>query len=349
MQTIMIEPVGGGCNLNCIYCYQEPVRNKIQVMPSYILEKITPDNITLGDRIKFLWHGGEPLLAGIAFFKNAVEIQKRFNQKGVKIINSIQTNATLIDQKWARFFAENDFRVGTSLDGPSDLHNISRSNSFEKALQGIRNIQKTGKDVGIVITVNKYNVDFPRIIWKEIIEHKQIATSFETNICSSTELSDFVPDTEKATNFLIQLFDLWLEKDDPSIYIKTFRVLLRFLMGGNAGDCAFEYSKCNQFAAIDEKGDVYVCNRFMKRDIAYLGNILNHNLKDIISSEKAKNLYHQIASIKKECRVCEWLMCCGGGCAFQRWIHTGRFDAGFPECELRKKLFSYIKNRVARL
>ncbi len=313
------------------------------------MKRITPDNVALSDKIKFLWHGGEPLLAGIDFFKCAIKLQEEFNQRGIKIKNSIQTNATLIDRQWAQFFAENDFKVGTSLDGPTDIHSICRGDNFDKVTRGIRYIQESGKDVGIVITISKYNVDFPERIWKEVIENKKIATSFEANVCSSTEISNHVPDMGKALDFWTQLFDLWLAKDDTAIHIKTFRVLLRFLLGGNAGDCAFEYNKCNQFAAIDEKGDVYVCNRFMKREIAYLGNILEHNLREIVLSEKAKNLYHQIACVKEECRSCEWLMCCGGGCAFQRWVHTGRFDAGFPECELRKKLFSYIKNRVARL
>jgi uncharacterized protein len=349
MQTLMIEPVGGSCNLNCDYCYQDPVRRKMQIMPRRVLERITPDKVALGDKIKFLWHGGEPLLAGIDFFRYAVKLQKEFNRRGIKVKNSIQTNAILIDREWAQFFAENDFKVRTSLDGPADLHSICRGDNFDRVICGIRHIQESGKDVGVVITISKHNVDFPERIWKEVIENKQIATSFETNICSSTETSNLVPDMGKALSFWTRLFDLWLAKDDPTICIKTFRVLLRFILGGNAGDCAFEYNKCNQFAAIDEKGDVYICNRFMKREIAHLGNILEYDLREITTSEKARKLYHQIACVKEECRSCEWLMCCGGGCAFQRWVHTGRFDAGFPECELRKALFSYIRDNVTRL
>jgi uncharacterized protein len=318
-------------------------------MPEDVLERVVPDRVALGDRVKFIWHGGEPMLAGIEFFKRVMDLQDRFNRGNIKVVNAIQTNATLINQEWAEFFAKNDFKIGTSIDGPRRLHNISRNQSYDQVLRGIQHIHDTGRGVGIVLTINKYNADEAEAIWREIIEPKQISRSFEINVCSSTELSNLTPSFESSLNFLIKLFDLWLENDDPSIVIKTFRVVSRFILGGDAGDCAFEYNKCREFAAIDEKGDVYVCNRFMKRGAGYLGNIMKEDLRDILNSETAIRLHDQIARIKKECRNCEWLMCCGGGCAFQRWLYAGCFDAGFPECELRKKFFVHVKERLAQL
>jgi len=346
MQTIMIEPVGGNCNLKCKYCYQESIRTTVKIMPEEVLRKLILDAIALNKKIKFLWHGGEPMLAGLDFFKKAVELQKRFNQNKTEIVNAIQTNATLINDDWATFFTENHFKIGTSIDGPKWLHNETRNRSYEQVMKGIQKIQKNGGEVGIIITVSKNNVDFPEEVWREIIEPKQISRSFEINICSSTEITNLTPSHDQSLNFLIKIFDLWIKEDDPEIYIKTFRVVLRYLLGGEAGDCAFEYNKCNRFVAIDESGDAYICNRFIKRPIAYLGNILEQNLKDIFKSEKATRLYEQVARIKEDCKKCEWLMCCGGGCAFQRWVHTGRFNAGFPECELRKNFFSYVKNKL---
>lgn len=347
MQTIMVEPVGGNCNLRCIYCYQEPVRrNFLKIMPVVVLEKIISDSLRLSDKIKFLWHGGEPLLAGKKFFERAVELQKKHKITGTEIVNSIQTNATLIDKDWAEFFAKEDFKIGTSLDGPKAIHDKCRSSSYQKVVSGIKFIQATGKSVGVVITVTPENVDSVELIWGSLIRPKEIATSFEVNICSLTEYSRFTPSDEKSLFFFKRLFELWITHDDPEIYIKTLWVVLRFLLGGRTADCAFEYNKCSKFVAINEEGEVFVCNRFMNRPIAYLGNILEQSLTEIISSENARNLYHQIARIKDECRVCEWLMCCGGGCAFQRWMGKGRFDAGFPECNFRKEFFSYVKNFI---
>jgi uncharacterized protein len=342
----MVEPVGGNCNLRCEYCYQESVRTAIKVMPEKVLERITPDKVAFSGKIKFLWHGGEPMLAGIDFFKKAVELQKIFNKNKIEVVNAIQTNATLINDDWAEFFAENNFKIGTSIDGPKWIHNKIRSRSYDRVIKGVQKVQKSGKEIGVIITISKNNVKYPEIIWNEIIKPKQISRSFEINICSSTEITNLTPSHDQSLNFLIKIFDLWVKKDDPEIYIKTFRVVLRYLLGGEAGDCAFEYNKCNRFVAIDERGDAYICNRFLKRPIAHLGNVLEQALKDIVKSERAMRLYEQIAKIKEDCKRCEWLMCCGGGCAFQRWVYTGRFDAGFPECELRKKFFTYVKNKI---
>lgn len=311
-----------------------------------ILEKSVADGLELGNSIRFLWHGGEPLLAGRDFFEKAWCFQKHYKKDGQLIENHIQTNLTLANKDWTQFLAEYNFKVGTSLDGPESIHNYMRSGSYQKVVQGIKNIQITDNTVGVVITVGKHNVDYPDEIWREIILPKKLSTSWEVNICAATETECFTPSNEKSIRFLTRLFDLWMENDDPDIYIKTFWVILRTLIGGSPRDCAFEYNKCNLFVAIDELGDVYTCNRFLKREVAWLGNIRNQKLKEIIDGEKAKTLYKEIAGLKAECRTCKWLMACGGGCAFQRWMSTKKFDAGFPGCEVRKALFSYIANKI---
>lgn len=347
MRTIMVEPVGNICNLRCRYCYQMPTRldKKPSTMPITVLEKIISDSITLSDTIKFLWHGGEPMLAGIDFFKTAIELQKKLKKTDVRMINAIQTNATLINQEWAEFFAKNKFSIGTSIDGTQELHNKVRDNSFSKVIRGIRYLQDAGVGVGVIITVTSYNVNYPDLIWNNLIKPKKISDHFDINVCFSKDMPSLIPNLEQSLSFMTKLFDLWIEEDDPVINIRTFRGVLRFLLGGRAGDCAFEYNKCSRFVAIDDKGDIYTCNRFMKQEVAYLGNILEINLKDILKSKKVLALYEKIAKIKDECRKCEWLECCGGGCAFQRWLHTGFFDAGFPECEFRKKFFSYVREK----
>jgi len=342
----MLEPVGSACNLRCVYCYQDPIRVPKNVMSEPILEKSISDALELGDKIRFLWHGGEPLLAGREFFQKAYDLQEFYKKPDQLIENHIQTNATLVNKEWARFLAKYGFKVGTSLDGPEHLHNLTRDRSYQKVIRGIKNIQATSNTVGVVITISTFNVDYPDEIWEKLILPKDLATAWEINICTSTETSSFTPSEEKSIWFLCRLFDLWLENDNPEIYIKTFRVVLRALMGANPGDCAFECNKCNLFLAIDELGDVYTCNRFLKREVAHLGNIKTQKLQDILNSEKAKTLYWKISGLKPECKNCKWLLACGGGCAFQRWMSTGRFDAGFPECKIRKALFSHIENKI---
>lgn len=347
----MIDPVGSACNLRCKYCYQDPVRSTktLSIMPYSLLEKLIRETIDLDTSIlRFLWHGGEPLLAGLDFFKTAYHLQQKYKKPGQIIENHVQTNATLIDEKWADFLCNHHFQIGTSIDGPKNIHNITRSNSFRKTVSGIKHIKQKGRSVGIIITINKINVIYPEEIWRELIVPKELATSWDVNICSSTETSAFTPKFEQAVSFLNRLFDLWFQHDDPEIYIKTFWIAIRALVGGRPNDCAFEYNKCRHFLAIDEKGNVYPCNRFLKREFVYLGNIEKQNLIDILNSTRAKQIYLNMSRLKPECKNCKWLFVCGGGCAFQRWLDSGTFDGDFLECGIRKEFFSHVETAIKK-
>jgi len=345
-RIVMVDPVGTACNLRCRYCYQESVREDIRIMPREILEKLTMDALQLGKEIRFLWHGGEPLLAGKEFFRQAYQFQQKFQRSHQHVENHMQTNATLIDKDWASFLVDHGFKVGTSLDGPRSIHNSVRDASFTAVVQGIRNLQAAGATAGVVVTVSKFNVNHPEQIWKKLILPNDLAHSWEINICVETGVSNFTPSKEDSIRFWITLFDLWWENDNANIRVNPYWTVLRALLGGTPGDCAFEYNKCKIFSAVDEVGDVYTCNRFLKRKVAHLGNIKEESLKNILESEKAEILYRKIAGLKPECKQCKWLLACGGGCAFQRWLSKGRFDAGFPECEVRKALFSHIEKRM---
>jgi len=346
----MIEPVGSSCNLNCLYCYQASVRDKkgIKIMPISLLGEIIPQVLKLGKSIRFLWHGGEPLLAGLDFFKEVVNLQQYYKKSDQVIENHIQTNATLINKSVAEFLIVNNFHAGTSLDGPEEVHNLTRNGSFKKVIQGIRNIQEAGGEVGIIITLNRHNVDYPVEIWENLIKPKKLARSWDINICTPTEISHLEPSPEKALFFLKTLFDLWLENDDPQIYIKTFWIILRALLGGRTKDCAFEYNKCRFFMAIDEDGNVYPCNRFLKRPVAFLGDIHDSSVSEILNNKETRIFYDRMSRLKPECKSCKWLNICGGGCPFQRWLSSGRFDGDFPECYIRKQFFSYIEEKIVK-
>lgn len=340
MQTIILEPVGSACNLRCSYCYQDPVREKKKLMSREILEKIFSDSALLNRRMKIIWHGGEPLLAGLEFFKESLRAQEKYLD-GKGAVNSIQTNATLITEKWARFLSENSFKVSTSIDGPKRVHDITRCDSFDRVSRGIKKLRRFTKKNGILITVQKHNVNFHQLIWEEIIKPKELANSFDVSIVSPTETNDLTPPTNKAFEFLKNLFDLWMHEDNPDISIRSFMSILRALKGGNPHLCSLEYKKCADFIAIDNLGDAYFCNRFMKREVAYLGNILSQSLKVLL--ETKQRFYEDVVSLRLECRECKWLVACGGGCPYYKWAGSGSFNGENPECSLRKRLFSHIK------
>jgi uncharacterized protein len=320
-------------------------------MPQEVLERITAEILKVSrKRIKFLWHGGEPMLTGIDFYRRAVECQKRYRRGDNQIIdNHIQTNATLIDDRWAKFFKENDFKVSTSIDGPEQLHNRFRftkdgRGSFQKVIKGIKILSDWGMNVGVVTTINCINAKYPEEVYDTLIGLG--LKGFEFNVVSNAPGAEPLTPSEKdAVTFLKRTFDKWFENDDPSIHVRLFVNVLRSFCGFSARDCSFVYNRCREFIACDEKGDLYTCGRFLKEPAGYIGSCFSNPLYKILSSDATKELYKKVSLIHDECRSCEWLYACGGGCAYQRWLNGG-FGSKFPQCGIRRKLFKHIKQRM---
>ena len=174
---IFAKPVGAECNLRCKYCYY--LEKKVLypgirsfIMSDDIVEKYIVQHIEASteETINFSWHGGEPLLAGIELFKKIVSLQKKHNPYGRTIVNGIQTNGTLIDEKWASFLAEEKFLIGISIDGPGDLHNKFRTTSDNKpvlhqVLRGYELLVSYKIVSEILCVVNSYNVKFPLVVY----------------------------------------------------------------------------------------------------------------------------------------------------------------------------------------
>ena len=163
--NIMLKPAGSLCNLDCAYCYyldkavlyggREPR------MSPEVLERVTRAYIEANDvpEVQFVWHGGEPLLMGPDFFRKAVSFQKRY-AGDKKVFNSVQTNGTLLTPEWARFFRENGFLVGLSLDGPQDIHDRYRLDrggapTFQRVMAGLRLLREEGVEFNTLSTVNR--------------------------------------------------------------------------------------------------------------------------------------------------------------------------------------------------
>ncbi|MEA4904202.1 MAG: radical SAM protein, partial [Petrimonas sp.] len=169
---VMLKPVGSRCNLDCDYCYYLEKANlysqkKNHVMSEELLEKFIKEYIESQTmpQVMFTWHGGETLMRPLSFYKKAVELQKKY-AGGRQIDNSIQTNGTLLNDDWCRFFKEHNFLVGISIDGPQEFHDEYRRDkmgrpSFHKVMRGIELLKKHGVDYNCMAVVNDYNADFP--------------------------------------------------------------------------------------------------------------------------------------------------------------------------------------------
>jgi len=247
---VMVKSVGSVCNLSCDYCYYLEKSKlykeaKNHVMSEELLEKFIDEyiNSQTMPQALFTWHGGEPLMRPISFYKKAVELQKKY-ARGRTIDNSIQTNGTLLTDEWCRFFKENNFLVGVSIDGPQEFHDEYRKNrqgqpSFAKVMKGIELLKKHGVEYNAMAVVNDFNADYPLDFYhsfKEIdchyiqftpiverISERADGLSLSSPIQNEkAELTDFSVSPEQWGNFLCAIFDEWVREDVGNYYIQLF-------------------------------------------------------------------------------------------------------------------------------
>ncbi len=349
-RTIIVLPVNTSCNLDCTYCYHGK-KKKVKVISPEVLIRVYDEISKYAENVTFLWHGGEPLLAKVSFFRRAVDLQSSIGFYG-KVHNNIQSNGTLLNKEWVDLFAKKKVTFGVSIDGPKKIHDKNRKNfdgsgSFDKILAGIKLLRENGINrVGSITLVTKDNVDFPDEVYRAL--RTCGVTSAVFHFCSETEdgVSSLIPDLAKAARFFQRVFDLWLKDDDPSFRIRNFVNVLRVLYGGRPLECASLYDGCRQFITVNNRGDIYFCHRLVRNNEFKMGNIMEKSLTEIIvASEK---FYTEASDIPQECFSCKWFPTCGGGCAQERLMANGRFKSKHPECELKKALFSHIEKKVKR-
>lgn len=343
--TPIIEPVTA-CNLNCSYCFIG--NKKKEKMSDATLEKIISSVIEYNgiEKItKFIWHGGEPMIAGLPFFRNAVELQKGYRDKGFRILNAIQTNLTLLNDEFIDFFTEYEFGVGTSLDGNKYLHDKNRSNSFDKVFSNYKKAKDRGLHIGVICVLSKSTIHFIDDIYY----------FFRDNNIDFT-LSPVIPNKRYKENFLTpdeyyntlkRLFDLWYYDPDCMIRVNPCgSVIQSILLKGINLSCIHSDNCLNHFMTFLPNGDAYPCNRFTDYGDFCLGNICVDSFKEILNSERRKALINRVANNIPECCICEFRNYCKGGCMNHAYEFYGSIYNRDYYCKAFFNIFSYINQCI---
>ena len=130
--SVLIKPASGMCNMQCDYCfYCDEMKKRSQDSYGFMSEQtlknvIRKTMIHAEGLISYVYQGGEPTLRGLTFFEKAVEYQRHYNKHGIRVNNALQTNGYLLDDAWCKFFKENQFLIGLSIDGTKQLHDMYR-------------------------------------------------------------------------------------------------------------------------------------------------------------------------------------------------------------------------------
>lgn len=368
---IMAKPVSSICNLACKYCYYLEKNHLYKsdddkyIMNDILLERYIQQYIEsqTQPQILFTWHGGETLMRPLSFYKKAMELQKKYAY-GRTIDNSIQTNGTLLTDEWCRFFKENNWLVGVSIDGPQEFHDEYRRNkqglpSWTKVMKGIELLNKHGVEWNALAVVNDYNADYPLefyhffksikckyIQFSPIVERispksdgRYLASPLESQ---ETNLANFSVTPQQWGNFLCTIFDEWVRTDVGEYYIQIFDSILANWIGEQPGVCTLAKT-CGHAGVMEYNGDVYVCDHFVFPEYK-LGNIFTHTLTEMMYSDKQLkfgNDKHHL--LPDQCKACEFLFACNGECPKNRFCNS---DSGQPDlnylCSGYYKFFKHI-------
>lgn len=299
-------------------------------MPDDVLEAYIRQTIE-GQRIPdvtFAWQGGEPTVLGIDFFKKVLDLQKKYCRPGMVIHNTIQTNGTLLDQRWCDFFRRNHFLVGISIDGPKKLHDAYRKDhsgkgSFERVMQGVSLLKKNRVDYNILCTVNRVNGDHPLEVYRffrdrigaRFIQFIPVVAQDPIN----GEVTSWSVEPEQYGRFLIGVFDEWVRHDVANVYVQHFDITLASWYGEPHGICIFSPT-CGQAMVIEHNGDVYSCDHFVDQD-HLLGNIMAKPAGELVCSpEQVQFGQNKQETLPDYCRKCRFLFACHGECPKNRFI-----------------------------
>ena len=354
----MTKAAGSSCNLACEYCYYLEKNNlykdiqpdKRFIMSDQLLERFIDMYIQsqTTPQVQFCWHGGESLMRPLSFYKRVVELQQKY-AAGHIIDNTIQTNGTLLNDEWCRFFKDNNWLVGVSIDGPQEFHDEYRRNkmgapSFRKVMQGINLLKKHGVEWNAMAVVNDFNADYPLdfyhffkeiecryIQFAPIVERilprkdgRHLASPMDAN---GAPLADFSVSPEQWGNFLCTIFDEWVRHDVGQYFIQLFDATLANWIGEQPGVCTMART-CGHAGVMEYNGDVYSCDHFVFPEYK-LGNIRTSTLVEMMYSPRQQQFGNdKFDRLPDQCRRCKYLFACNGECPKNRFAVTADGQPG---------------------
>ncbi|MFH2013516.1 MAG: radical SAM protein [Patescibacteria group bacterium] len=349
----IIKIVGNYCNCRCGYCfYHENDQSTPRLMDIELLESFIKQYMELfSGGLNFIWHGGEPLLAGIDFFKKIIKFQEE-NLRDEQIVkNYIQTNGTLISDEWAVFLKANNFRVGVSIDGDRESHNLFRKDkagkgTFNRVVKGIKVLRRNGIEPGIMKTLTSSNVkrsvnDFNFFL--DVLKVKSWSANVYLDLKKENKaMTDQSVSTEELTEFLLNYIDFWLSKDNAVLKIREIENFISGIFEKVAPNCTFN-GFCSGYFCLDYGGKIYPCDRFSNNSEYVFGDLSQQSLLEVLNSSKRLKYAECVNFVPDDCTICEWKDACHNGCSSYR---IDGVKGKYYYCETRKKVFNYLKEKI---
>lgn len=370
--SLMIKPVGSACNLGCSYCYYlgkgtSPCTGGVAVMSEGLLDTCLRNFLESCDLPEptIEWHGGEPLLAGMDFFRKAVSLERRY-ASGRIVRNTIQTNGVLLSSGWASFFADNGFLVGISIDGPEHIHDRYRKDrgghpTFGAVMRGIEilsggnvefntmtAVSKAGEENGAEVYLFLKSIGSRYMQFMPVYEHIMPGNTVRPQIvCPGESGSAPAPwsvEPEAFGRYLCDIFDIWIKRDVGEYFVPMFDAALACMCGISPGICVFCES-CGGNLVVERNGDIYPCDHFVY-DGYRLGNVAEISLRRVATSaEMGRFGIGKRSTLPAKCISCRYRYACNGGCPKHRFMSDGSSSL----CDGYRLFYSHIEDDIAAL
>ena len=349
LSSVLVKPSGPDCNLDCSYCFYLSKdklfpETKTHPMSAEVQEEMIRQVMQQsGDAVSIGWQGGEPALMGLDFYKRAIELEIKYGH-GQSVGNGFQTNGTLLDREWAKFFKKYDWLIGLSLDGPEHIHDRYRMDkgkhkTWKIVEEKARMLLEEGVAVNAMCCITDYSADKAEELYNYYknlgLTWMQFIPIVETDPTDPSKAAPFSLTAEKYGHFLIKLFDLWLAdfKDGvPTTSVRHFESVFHSYVGLEAPECSF-LKECGSYVVIEHNGNVYSCDFFVENKHR-LGNIRHDKIINMLNTKKQDDFGKAKAMLPRKCRMCPWYTKCFGGCTKDRIKdpqdnHQPRFCAGY--------------------
>lgn len=343
------------CNLECKYCYVKPHQNQSQFMSEEVLAAIFNKYSAYAESLEaerrfmyYIWHGGEPLLCGLDYFKRLVEIQKSYDNRNYVVYNGVQTNGTLLDNAWVNFFIEHQFGIGISLDGPQLIQEMSRvgkngNNSFTSIEKSIKLLNETGLSFSVISVITNETAPY----WKEIYDYFSLL---------DVRYVDFIPcyngndgmflSPENYETFYLSMLKIWLD-NNKNFDIRFFSDISKKIRNDFDGEslCCEVMGQCGEVQYITENGDLFPCTVLPVDTSMKMGNLIKDGIEACLSSANYQ-AFQRAFNTDSSCEMCEYFEICKGGCAARRLFPPATMNNAAKRdlyCKGRQKIIDQLR------
>lgn len=358
--TIMIKPASGQCNMRCKYCFYYDVMENREKANRGFMKDATSKRIierifeSTRDSISIIFQGGEPTLIGLDYYKNFVDYLHKSNSQNIEVNFSIQTNGTNLTEEYVKFFKDNNFLVGISLDGHKEIHDLYRhfityEGSYDNVIEGISLLNKYKVNFNILSVVTEDSL-------KSISEIYPFLTSLGSKylqfipFIDSFDAQEVISLSSKSYGkFLIKLFDLWYKdfNNNKRVSIRYFDDILSMLLGYQPNTCTL-MGKCYSYHTIEANGDVYPCD-FYVLDEWKIGNIYINGFDKMIQSEISRKFIKTSIGENSDCISCKYYKLCKGGCRRNKEPFSDILNSKTKYCQAIKSFLDYSLERFIEI